>query len=149
MKISEEIKQAEFDNVYLKAFINVLFTGNFLRYQQQQTLKPYGITLQQFNVLRILKGAHPQSLQAREIKSVMMDKSPDLTRLINRMIKNGWVNRNKSKTSGREVAISITKSGVKTLEKTNAVVLKDVALMDRLSEQEAELLSNLLDKVRG
>jgi DNA-binding MarR family transcriptional regulator len=148
MKISDEIKQGTFDNVYLKAFINVLFTGNFLRYQQQQTLKPYGITSQQFNVLKILKGAQPRSLQANEIKKVMIDKSPDLTRLINRMIKNGWVNRAISKTSRREVAISITKDGLDILQKTNPLVLKNVSLMNNLNEDEAELLSNLLDKVR-
>jgi DNA-binding MarR family transcriptional regulator len=149
MKISKEINQTKFDNVYLKAFINVLFTGNYLRYEQQQTLKPYGITLQQFNVLKILKGAQPKSMQAKEIKKVMIDKSPDLTRLINRMIKNKWVNRSKSKTSGREVAISITQGGIDILAKTNMPVLKNVGLLNNLSESEAELLSNLLDKVRN
>jgi DNA-binding MarR family transcriptional regulator len=149
MKISKEINQTKFDNVYLKAFINVLFTGNYLRYEQQQILKPYGITLQQFNVLKILKGAQPKSMQAKEIKKVMIDKSPDLTRLINRMIKNKWVNRSKSKTSGREVAISITQGGIDILAKTNMPVLKNVGLLNNLSESEAELLSNLLDKVRN
>jgi len=148
MRISEEIKQTKFDNVYLKAFINVMFTGSFLRFQQQQTLKPFGITMQQFNVLKILNGRHPKTMQAGEIKKVMIDKSPDLTRLINRLIKNGWVKREKSKTSGREVAISITKPGIAFLKKTEKVALKDVDLLNNLNEAEAELLSNLLDKVR-
>jgi len=149
MRISEEIKQTTFDNVYLKAFINVIFTGNFLRHLQHKTLKPYGITIQQFNVLKILKGKHPIAMQAGEIKKVMLDKSPDLTRLINRLIKNGWVKRGKSKTSGREVAITITNSGLEFIKKVEKVALKDVELMNNLSETEAELLSNLLDKVRG
>lgn len=149
MKIKEEIRQSEFSDVFLKAFINVLFTGNFLRNKQNGTLKPYGITVQQFNVLKILNGKHPQSLKAGEIKSVMIDKSPDLTRLINRLIKNGWVKRNRSKLSGREVAITITKKGIEIVNIVYPIALKDVELFKKLTDQEAELLSVLLDKVRG
>ena len=58
MKIKEEIKQKAFRDVFLKAFINVMFTGNFLRNNQNGTLKPYGLTMQQFNVLKILNGKH-------------------------------------------------------------------------------------------
>ena len=149
MKIKEEIKQTEFSDVYLKAFINVLFTGNFLRNKQNGTLKPYGITMQQFNILKILNGKLPDSMKAGEIKSVMIDKSPDLTRLINRMITNGWVKRNRSKSSGREVAISISRKGIKLVNNVYPIALKDVELLKNLTEQEAELLSVLLDKVRG
>jgi len=148
MKIKEEIKQSEFSDIFLKAFINVLFTGNYLRNKQNNTLKPYGITLQQFNVLKILNGKHPESMKAGSIKSVMIDKSPDLTRLIDRLIKNGWVKRNRSRSSGREVAISITKNGIELVNKVYPVALKDVELLKKLTEQEAELLSTLLDKLR-
>jgi len=149
MKIKEEIKQLEFNNVFLKAFINVLFTGNYLRNKQNSTLKPYGITMQQFNVLKILNGKHPESLKAGEIKSVMIDKSPDLTRLINRLIKNGWAKRNRSKSSGREVEITITKKGIDLLKIVYPMALKDVESFKNLTDQEAERLSVLLDKVRG
>ncbi len=149
MKIKEEIKQSEFSDVYLKAFINVLFTGNYLRNKQQDTLKPYGITMQQFNVLKILNGKRPDLLKASEIKDVMIDKSPDLTRLIDRLIKSGWVKRNRSESSGREVAISITKNGVDLVNDVYPVALQDVEQLKNLTDQEAELLSNLLDKVRG
>ena len=149
MKIKEEIKQTVFSDVFLKSFINVLFTGNFLRQKQQYTLKPYGITMQQFNVLKILNGKHPEAMKSGEIKAVMIDKSPDLTRLINRLIKNGWVKRNRSKSSGREVAISITADGIALVKKVYPIALKDVDQLKNLTEQEAELLSILLDKVRG
>ena len=149
MKIKEEIKQSDFSDIYLEAFINVLFTGNFLRNKQQSTLKPYGITMQQFNILKILNGKHPEAMKAGDIKLVMIDKSPDLTRLINRMITNKWVKRNRSKSSGREVAISITKHGIELVKEVNPVALKDVELLKTLTDQEAELLSVLLDKVRG
>lgn len=149
MKLRDEIKQLEFNNVFLKAFINVLFTGNYLRNKQNGTLKPYGITMQQFNVLKILNGKHPESLKAGEIKSVMIDKSPDLTRLINRLIKNGWAKRNRSKSSGREVEITITKKGIDLLNIVYPIALKDVELFKNLTDQEAELLSVLLDRVRG
>ena len=149
MKIKEEIKQSDFSDIYLEAFINVLFTGNFLRNKQQSTLKPYGITMQQFNILKILNGKHPEAMKAGDIKLVMIDKSPDLTRLINRMITNKWVKRNRSKSSGREVAISITKQGIELVKEVNPVALKDVELLKTLTDQEAELLSVLLDKVRG
>ena len=148
MKIKEEIKQSEFSDIYLKAFINVLFTGNYLRNKQQDTLKPYGITMQQFNVLKILNGKRPDLLKASEIKDVMIDKSPDLTRLINRLIKNGWVKRSRSKLSGREVAISITKNGVDLVNDVYPVALQDVEQLKNLTDQEAELLGKLLDKVR-
>lgn len=149
MKIKEEIKQSDFSDVFLKSFINVMFTGNFLRNKQNKTLKPFDITLQQFNVLKILKGKHPEAMKAGSIKSVMIDKSPDLTRLINRLIKNGWVKRNRSKSSGREVAITITKKGIELVNTVYPIALKDVELVKNLTYPEAELLSVLLDKVRG
>lgn len=149
MKISKEIKQTKFDDVYLKAFINVLFTGAYLRNQQQNTLKHLGITMQQFNVLKILKGSSPKSLNVKDIKAIMIDKSPDLTRLINRLIKKNWVTRTKSKTSGREVSISITKTGIDFVKKIEPIALKDVELLKNLSSADAELLSDLLDKVRA
>lgn len=149
MKIKEEIKQPAFRDVYLKAFINVMFTGNFLRNKQNGTLKPYGITMQQFNVLKILNGRHPEAMKAGSIKSVMIDKSPDLTRLINRLIKSGLVKRNRSKLSGREVEITITKKGVELLNVIYPIALKDVDLMKNLTDKEAEQLSLLLDKARG
>ena len=149
MKIKEEIKQSEFNDVFLQAFINVLFTGNFLRNKQQNTLKPYGITMQQFNILKILNGKHPEAMKAGEIKMVMIDKSPDLTRLINRMITNKWVKRNRSKSSGREVAISITKNGTELVNNVYPIALRDVEFLKNLSDLEAEQLSVLLDKVRG
>ena len=149
MKIEEEIKQNKFKNSGQKAFLNIVFTSNWMQSQVKDHLKPHGMTIQQYNVLRILRGRYPNCAYPNEIKAVMLDKNPDLTRLCDRMISNGWIGREIDSDNRRKMKISITKSGLDLLETLEPMMSNVQGKFDILSDTENEQLSNLLDKMRG
>lgn len=148
MKIEEEIKQSKFKSPYQKAVINLIFTANWLQGHHQQFFKKFGITLQQFNILRILKGQHPKSISATEIKSRMLDKNSDVSRLLDRLALKGLINKATCPNDKRAADISITETGLEMLSQLDHK-LKEIDGVLKLSAQEAELLSSLLDKGRG
>lgn len=148
MKIEEAIKQKKFKSSYQKATINLIYTSNWLNDQMKQGFKPYDITSQQYNVLRILRGKHPDVCNAGYIKEVMLDKTPDLTRLIDRLLKKKLVTRETCEQNRRRVEIKITEEGLKLIKKIEKEFDDHDTLMNGISEKEAELLSDLLDKIR-
>jgi DNA-binding MarR family transcriptional regulator len=85
MNIEEEIRQYKFKSSQQKALLNLIFTFNWVHQKQQDFFKPFGITAQQFSILRILKGQHPKSISGTEIKSRMLDKNSDVSRLLDRL----------------------------------------------------------------
>ncbi len=149
MRIEEAIKQDKFGSVYQKVFINITFTHNWLKDLYKDTFKAYGLTIQQYNVLRILRGAYPDVKSAGEIKSVMIDKSPDLTRLMDRLVAKGYAERELSSTNRRKIDIKITKEGLDLLSNMEEQVDLQERQLHHLSEDEANQLSDLLDKIRG
>lgn len=149
MKLEEEIRQNKFTNVSQKAVLNVMFTAGWLEGKIRDELKPYGLTSQQYNVLRILRGRYPKYANPSEIKSVMLDKNPDLTRLCDRLIANEWIVREIDKDNRRKMNISITENGLKLLKKLDPVMDKFQNKLKTLSNEEYQQLSDLLDKLRG
>ena len=148
MKIEDEIKQPVFRSKYQKALVNLIFTANWIQNQQQDFFKPYGITPQQFNILRILKGQHPKSISGTEIKSRMLDKNSDISRLLDRLVLKNLISRSTCPSDKRASDISITTEGLELLDKLKSQQ-KEIDSILSLSESEAESLSNLLDKARG
>ena len=148
MKIEEEIKQVKFKSPYQKAVINLIFTANWLQGHQQQFFKKFGLTNQQFNILRILKGQSPKSISATEIKSRMLDKNSDVSRLLDRLALKGLINKVVCPNDKRAADISITTAGLDILSELDHKQ-KEIDTVLRLSADEAEILSNLLDKSRG
>ena len=149
MKLEEEIKQARFSSSKQKATLNIIFTAAWINARLRDLLKPYDLTPQQYNVLRILKGRHPNAANPGEIKEVMLDKNPDLTRLCDRLSKSGLIHRNIDRSNRRKMNIRITDKGIALLEtlapNVSAIDTSQIAI----SNAEAEQLSNLLDKLRG
>jgi DNA-binding MarR family transcriptional regulator len=148
MKIEDEIKQKKFVSPYQKAVINLIFTANWLVNQQHEFFKHFGITGQQFNVLRILKGQHPKSISATEIKSRMLDKNSDISRLLDRLIAKKLVEKKVCPEDKRASNVFISETGISLLKDIN----RKQNTIDRilaLSEEEATQLSQLLDKCRG
>lgn len=148
MKIEDEIKQPKFKNAYQKAVINLIFTSSWLQGKHQDFFKSFGITNQQFNILRILKGQYPNSTSATEIKSRMLDKNSDVSRLLDRLAAKKLITKQVCPNDKRAADITITEAGLTilaTLEKRQSEI--DGVL--NLSEEEAKQLSNLLDKSRG
>lgn len=150
MDISSAIKQAKFSSSYEMALINILFTNNWLRDKQKEYFYPYDLKPQHFNVLRILKGKYPEASCPGDIKEVMLDKSPDLTRLIDKMIKMGLVDRNVCEMNRRKVDVVITEKGLSIVDDISKRMngMYDL-LKGKLSVKEAEKLSELLDKIRN
>jgi DNA-binding MarR family transcriptional regulator len=148
MKIEEEIKQIRFRNPHQKAIINLIFTYNVLSSRMQDTLRSENITMQQFNILRILRGQYPNPATNNMVKERLLDKNSDVTRIIDRLIREGLVSRVNCVQDRRRVDITITDEGLNLLEKLDAKNDEMDALVHGLSESEAELVSDLLDKMR-
>ncbi len=148
MKIEDEIKQQKFISTHQKAVINLIFTSNWLINQQQHYFKPFGITGQQFNVLRILKGQYPNSISAKEIKSRMLDKNSDISRLLDRLISKNLIEKKSCPKDKRASDVFITENGLSILKEISRKQ-KDIDQVLALTDSETEQLSNLLDKSRG
>ena len=149
MKIEEELRQKKFASKRQMARLNIMFTANWLVDQVEEVVKSFGITHQQYNVLRILKGKHPDCCTAGDIREVMIDKSPDLTRLIDRLVKKAYVTRRECVENRRKLDIAITDKGLVLLEKIGPTLNKQFIGQTKITNQEANELSRILDKIRG
>lgn len=149
MKINESIKQLEFEDPQTKAWVNLMYTHNQLMDQTTHLYKKFGITRQQYNVLRILKGKGNDAATCGEVKKVMLDKNPDLSRLGDRLVAKGLILREVNEHNRREVELSITEKGQNLLKVMGPELHKNNPFLSHLSDLEAEQLSDLLDKLRG
>ncbi len=148
MKIEEEIKQPKFINAHQKAVINLLYTANWMQHKQQEIFKPFNITAQQFNIMRILRGQHPKSTSATEIKSRMLDKNSDVSRLLDRLSAKNIITKKPHEKDKRAADVNLSEKGLvllKEIDKKQHQI--DQILL--LSEEEALQLSEMLDKGRG
>lgn len=149
MKLEDEIKQSKFNSPQQKVLVNIIFTANWVNARLSDIIKSHQITLQQYNVLRILRGKHPKSANPGEIKAVMLDKNPDLTRLCDRMCTQGLISRSIDEVNRRKMNICITDKGLKVLEQIDPEIQKIENSMVHLQDSESGQLSDLLDKMRG
>lgn len=149
MTIEEEIKQPRFRNAHQKAVLNLIFTANWLGNRQRELFEPYGITGQQYNILRILRGQHPKRISGSEIKSRMLDKNSDVSRLLDRLIGKKLVAKNQCPKDKRASDINITEAGLSLLEKLDDALNGMDTRFLKLTKHEAVQLSTLLDKSRG
>jgi DNA-binding MarR family transcriptional regulator len=150
MRIEQAINQRKFKDDYHKIVVNLLFTGNWLRDALGANLKEHGLLPQHYNALRIIKGRHPDPVSAGDIKDVMLDKASDVTRLLDKLEKLEYVQRRLCPHNRRKMDISITPQGLKLLSDVDVLMdsfYEDLA--DRVTEEEAASLSDLLDKIRG
>ncbi|MBL7858560.1 MAG: MarR family transcriptional regulator [Cyclobacteriaceae bacterium] len=148
MKIEEEIKQSKFIDPFQKAGINLIYTTNWLLGKQQAFFKPFGITPQQFNILRILKGQHPKSISATEVKSRMLDRNSDVSRMVDRLVAKKLISKSVCPSDKRASDILITQDGLELLKTIDKHQNQLDHFLD-LTENEAILISDLLDKSRG
>lgn len=143
--ISKDINTS-FDNNRLKAFINIKYTANWISTQEVEFFKPYGISPQQYNILRILRGAG-EKIKVQIVKDRMVERAPNVTRLMDKLIDKHLIERCRCDVDRRIVFVSITEEGLLLLSEIDKKA-PGFDLLDRLSEEEAEILSNLLDKIR-
>jgi len=148
MKLEQAIKSNKFKNEVHKAALNILYTAWWLKTIMSRELKEFGLTHEQYNVLRILKGRYPDQICVREIACRMIEKNSNVPRIIDRLEIKKLVKRNSSATDKRETVITLTQAGINILEiTTNKIntLFEEAVVMD---EENAALLNNLLEKIR-
>lgn len=149
MSLEEDIRQEKFINEHQKASINILYTGSWLYNVNAAYLKKFGITPEQFNVLRILRGSHPRPMMLSEITERMIDKSSNCTRLVEKLRQKNFVRREICENNRRQVDISITEKGLQLLKKIDADIPAWTETMNKISKTEAKELNRILDKLRN
>lgn len=149
MKLEEEIHQAHFRSPYHKVFINIWFTSEWLYARNVAWLKQFGLTPEQFNVLRILRGTHPQPVKLADVTARMINRNSNASRLVDKLVKKQLAKRTVCKTSKRQVDISITEKGLRLLEKIDVSQPVWQLLRKKISAREAEVLNQLLDAIRS
>ena len=146
-KIDIEIK-GKFKNNKHRFIANLVFTSNWFRNLVSEHLKPYNISFQQLNILRILRGAKDWT-SMNDLKDLMIEKSPNATRLADKLINKGFIERKRSEVDRRVVYLAITDKGIELLESINEISGNYTEFMTRITEKEAKQVSDILDKIRG
>lgn len=145
----KETKAPRYESAYHEAIVNVSYTHNWCNDKVKQAVSPYDITSQQFNVLRILRGQFPNPSTINLVKSRMLDKMCDASRIVDRLVHKDLVIKNVSNYDKRAVDILINDKGLNLLKKIDNEVSLSAILSPNITEDEAEQLIALLDKARG
>ena len=149
MEIGKAIQQTRFRNDRQKAIVNILYTHGWLMERIKGHFGNAGVTPQQYNILRILRGSHPTPLTVLDLKSRMLDKNCDASRLIERLIVKGFVKKKPCANDKRRVDIVINPKGLELLAKLDEQDQQVDNILQNLTTEEAAELSRLLDKLRS
>lgn len=148
MKIEDEIHQKQFRSEHQKATINLIYTYGWLTTRLREILSRYNITLQQFNVLRILRGQHPGSISTSVIRDRMLDRNSDASRIVDRLHRQGLVDKQPCPTDRRLVDVRISEKGMQILDTIDKNQDEIDNLVGNLDDKEVKEFNNLLDKIR-
>ena len=148
MRIEDEIKQSHFQDEHQKAMINLIYTAGWLQLRQACAFKKFALTSPQFNILRILRGQHPQPATVALLIERMLDKTSNASRIVDRLEEKQLVTRTVCPSNRRAVDIRITASGLALLDQIEESGVLQAAAHASLSETEAQQLNELLDKMR-
>ncbi len=147
MAIEKDINQTKFRNEYQKATINFIYTYNWMNEQMKLFFEPHDITAQQFNILRILRGA-AKPLSTLQIRQRMLDKMSDTSRIVDRLVKKNLVKKSVCESDKRLVDVTIAEKGIALLEKMDTKEELMDGVLKNLNDDEAKKLNELLDKIR-
>ena len=146
MSIEKEIK-SKFRNDWQKAIVNIIFTSNWVQERQKAHFDRARLTLQQYNILRILRGSK-SPLSTLQIRERMLDKMSDTSRIVERLVSKGYVEKCINQTDKRLVDVTISQKGLDLINNLDSYVSEIDDIMSNLSESEVEQLNHLLDKAR-
>ncbi|AKD54417.1 MarR family winged helix-turn-helix transcriptional regulator [Spirosoma radiotolerans] len=151
MSIETDIKQsAPFKSSYQRVIVNLIYTTNWLADSQTRLLKPFKLTLQQYNVLRILRGQFPSPIKVSDITERMLDKMSNASRLVDKLVIKKLVLRTECPSDRRAVDVVITEKGLELLKQLDSLQSEwDALLQHKLTVDEATALSHLLDRLRA
>jgi DNA-binding MarR family transcriptional regulator len=147
MGIEQDIQHTNFRNEHQKLGINIMYTANWLNEKIAGILSQEDITQQQYNILRILRGAD-KPLSTLQIRARMLDKMSDTSRIVDRLVSKELVEKNTCPTDKRLVDVVISKKGYTVLEKLDQLNHHLDSLMKGISEKEADIMNQLLDQLR-
>jgi DNA-binding MarR family transcriptional regulator len=147
MGIEKDIQQTNFRNEFQKMGINIIYTANWLNEKMGQILSTEDITQQQYNILRILRGSECP-LSTLKIRERMLDKMSDTSRIVDRLIVKGLVEKTACVKDKRLVDITVAKKGLQLLEKLDALNESIDSILKGVSEKEATTMNQILDKLR-
>lgn len=146
--IDEEIK-SRFESEQHKALLNIMFTASWIRSRHNAVLTPSGLSMQQYNILRILRGAHAQ-VNMQTVKERMVDRAPNATRLVDKLIDKGLVQRERAAADKRVIHLGITTKGLELLGQVDELVRGDMdATNANLTSEDATVINRVLDRMRG
>ena len=149
MRIEDEIQQKDFKDDHRRMVVNLLFSNNWLNQQFIPFFKQYGLTLQQHNVLSIVRGQQPKPVCFGEVQERMVDRNSNVTRLVDKLIEKGYVTRDICQANRRMIELRLTQEGSELLSKIDEQMPAFFQRFHTLTKEEANLLSQLLDKLRG
>jgi DNA-binding MarR family transcriptional regulator len=147
LSLEKDISQASFRNDYQKAIINLIYTYNWMNEKMKKVFDSEGVTAQQYNILRILRGAG-KPISTLQIRERMLDKMSDTSRIVDRLVLKGLAKKNVCKDDKRLVDVSISTKGKALLEKIDLYEKDMDAIVGNLTDAEAKTLNKLLDKIR-
>jgi DNA-binding MarR family transcriptional regulator len=148
MKIEEAINQKKFRSEQQKAILNLFYTVSWIENEQKKFFKKHNISMQQYNVLNILKTVQPEKVSTSDIKKRLTSSNPDVSRMVDRLEAQKLITKKTNKTDKRLIEISITPKGLDLIEKINKKI-KELDKILKLNIKEAKELNKLLDKARG
>jgi MarR family 2-MHQ and catechol resistance regulon transcriptional repressor len=149
MGLEKDIQQSSFSGQNQKAVINLIYTYHWVTERIKNILLEEDITLQQYNILRILRGSDPRPLSTLMIRERMLDKMSDTSRIVDRLLLKKLVSKRLCNTDKRLVDVSITKEGKAMLQRIDERDNEMNKVMEMLNEEELISLNKLLDKLRG
>jgi DNA-binding MarR family transcriptional regulator len=149
MRLEDEIKVSKFRNRRQKLHVNLIYTHSWVVGRAQKTFQAHGITMQQFNILRILRGQYPEPSTIQLLKERMLDKQPDASRLIDRLCQKEYVASTVCKDDRRKVDVVITDAGLALLERMEDDVNALEKVYETLTDPEIDQLNDLLDRIRN
>ena len=149
MSLEQSISQSKFDSEQEKLMINVIYSANLLNLITSRLFKPYDLSTQQYNVLRILRGQKGKSIALMDIEHRMLDKSSNVSRLVDKLISKDLVNRSVSSKDRRRIEIVITSRGLSFLNELD-VILADMNSKIKviISGDDAKQTNRILDQLR-
>lgn len=149
MGLEEDIKQGKrFENAYEKLLVNVMYTNSWLVEQQAKIFKPYGLTVPQYNVLRILRGSYPDPCTINSLIERMLDRMSNASRIVDRLEAKFLVERKVCATDRRAKDVVITKQGLATLDEVDQKMHQWLETFSEIQKKEVETASSVLDSLR-
>ena len=149
MKLEQAIQQADFSSDNQKITLNFMYTYNCFKEDMKNFFKPYDITSQQFNVLRILRGHYPNPYTTSQVRDRMLDKMSDASRIVDRLVKKDLVNRSVTKTDKRLVDVIISDAGIELLDKIDGPLEEFMeTTFKSFTNEEKSLFGGMLEKIR-